>query len=72
MDDHIEADIDRLLERFARELEGVEVSDELFSDRAHTTRTPRPRPGDNDFRMRIFANAPKSDGERIFAERRSW
>lgn len=72
MDDQIEADIDRLLERFARELEGVEVTDELFVDRERSTRTPAPRPAPEGFRMRILANAPSSDGERIFAERRSW
>ena len=72
MDDHIEADIDRILEGFAQLLEGVEVTDELFVERERTLRTPEAKKINEGFRERLFANAPSSDGDRILAERRSW
>ena len=72
MDDRIEADIDRLLDGFASLLADVEVSEDLFLDREVSTRSPVPVPMIDGFRVRILANAPSSDGERILAERRSW
>jgi phage FluMu gp28-like protein len=72
MDDHIEADIDRILEGFSRTLSDIDVTEELFVDRERSTRSPLVTAAPDGFRMRVLANAPKSDGERIFAERRSW
>lgn len=71
-DQEIEADVERILARFAEELEDVEVEDGFFIERDRSTRDPKARDAPEGFRDRMLSNAPKSDGERLYAEKRSW
>lgn len=71
-DARIEADVERILARFAKELEAVEIEDGFFVERDRNTRVPKARDAPDGFRDRMLANAPKSDGERLYAEKRSW
>lgn len=68
----IESDVERILAAFAKQLEGVEVSDDIFVERESSTRTPQARDFDPEFKERMLTNAPRTDGERIIAEKRSW
>lgn len=68
----IESDVERILADFAEQLEGIDIDAHAFVERDRSTRVPKARAAQDGFRERIFDNAPKSDGERIIAERRSW
>ena len=68
----IEQDVERILSAFAERLEGIEVSDEAFLQRERSLRAPEPRDAPPGFKARMLDNAPKTDGESIVAEKRSW
>ncbi len=71
--DSIRKEAKQILDNFASALEGVKVKKRGFKKRVGGYRKERDgQKCDEDFRNRMFDNAPSKDGDCIIAEKKKW
>jgi Asp-tRNA(Asn)/Glu-tRNA(Gln) amidotransferase C subunit len=62
-----------ILDKFAKELEGVELKERKDKKEVGGVREEGSGgEGSSDFRKRMFANAPNKEGDFIVAEKKKW
>jgi len=61
----------KIIDDFSKKIEKMELG-EGFVSRKVQTREETKVECDKDFRKRVFANAPKKEGDFIIAEKGSW
>jgi hypothetical protein len=73
MQEKIEKETKELLEKFAHALEAVKVKPKALKTGAGGFREEgRGEVADDDFRARMFENAPRKKGDFILSEKKKW
>ena len=72
-EEEIRLEARRILDGFAKSLEGVELKEKKLKQGVGGFRGEVGAvEGDSEFRKRIFENAPKKEGDFVLAEKKKW
>lgn len=71
--EEIKKEAKEILDKFASALEGIKVKEKKEKEKIGGFREEgKGEETDNDFRKRMFENAPRKEGDFILAEKKKW